>query len=224
MQKSGNLRTNQILKLCYLTLTRRLSKSIITIAQTIGYTYVNKQTTYNEPTPESQTIYPNSLLCGAPLALLQLIPVQSVTLVLTNPPFALAMIPSVSVSPGKQLLKELKRIVKPDGNIVTIAPAKKKISDQTIEQIIEVYSKPEDTVLDFNMQQGAIVAACKKLNRKFIGIEENKELFDKACKKLKPTKKRKSTAKKKPKAKKTIPAPPKEPEFLDDFDQIDMFD
>lgn len=172
----------------------------------------------------NKTIKPNALLCGNPFTFLQSIPSQSVELVLTKPPPGLGMIPSVIVSPGKKLLKELKRIVKPDGNIVTIAPAKKKISDQTIEQIIEVYSKPEDTVLDFNMQQGAIVAACKKLNRKFIGIEENKELFDKACKKLKPTKKRKSTAKKKPKAKKTIPAPPKEPEFLDDFDQIDMFD
>ena len=195
---------------------------------------MDKQDTNNMPEqkPDNKTIKPNSLLCGNPLALLQLVPSQSVTLVLVNPPFGLGMIPNVSVSPGGKLLKELERIVKPSGNIVTIAPAKRKTTDQTIEQIIEAYSSPQDAVLDFNMQQGAIIAACKKLKRKFIGIEENKELFDKACKKLKLAKKRKSTKptpkkpskKKEPKAVEIAPVAPKIPEVLNDFDEIDMFD
>lgn len=45
------------------------------------------------------------------------------------------------------------------------------------EYFIKTYSKEGDTVLDFTMGSGTTGVACRKLNRKFIGIELNADYF-----------------------------------------------
>ena len=59
-----------------------------------------------------------------------------------------------------------------------------------LEFILKYFSNENDTCLDFTMGSGSCGEACKTLNRKFIGIELNKEHYDIACKRLlaeKPT-------------------------------------
>ena len=46
--------------------------------------------------------------------------------------------------------------------------------------LIKTYSNEGDTVLDFCMGSGSTVIACVNTNRKYIGIEKDKEIFDKA--------------------------------------------
>ena len=53
-----------------------------------------------------------------------------------------------------------------------------------MEWILKYYSKEGDTVLDPTMGSGSTGIACKNMNRKFIGIELNKEIFDAAKKNL----------------------------------------
>ena len=48
-------------------------------------------------------------------------------------------------------------------------------------------TKEEDTVLDCFMGSGTTGVSCKKLNRKFIGIELNKEIYNIAEKRIKDT-------------------------------------
>lgn len=47
-----------------------------------------------------------------------------------------------------------------------------------MEYLIKTYSKEGDTVLDFCMGSGTTGVACKKLNRNFIGIENDEKYFD----------------------------------------------
>lgn len=47
-----------------------------------------------------------------------------------------------------------------------------------IEWCLKYYSKEGDTVLDPTMGSGSTGVACKKMNRKFIGIEKDKEIYD----------------------------------------------
>jgi len=47
-----------------------------------------------------------------------------------------------------------------------------------IEWCLKYYSKEGDTVLDPTMGSGSTGVACKKMNRKFIGIEKEKEIYD----------------------------------------------
>ena len=49
-----------------------------------------------------------------------------------------------------------------------------------IEYFIRTYSNENDTILDNCMGSGSTGIACMNTNRKFIGIEINKEYFDKA--------------------------------------------
>jgi site-specific DNA-methyltransferase (adenine-specific) len=49
--------------------------------------------------------------------------------------------------------------------------------DELMEWILKYYSKEEDTVLDATMGSGSMGVACKKMNRKFIGIEKDEEIF-----------------------------------------------
>jgi hypothetical protein len=51
-----------------------------------------------------------------------------------------------------------------------------------IEWCLKYYSKEGDTVLDPTMGSGSTGVACKKMNRKFIGIEKDKEIYDVAVK------------------------------------------
>jgi DNA modification methylase len=47
-----------------------------------------------------------------------------------------------------------------------------------IEWCLKYYSKEGDTVLDPTMGSGSTGVACKKMNRKFIGIEKDKDIYD----------------------------------------------
>jgi len=49
-----------------------------------------------------------------------------------------------------------------------------------LEWLIKTYSNENDTVMDFCMGSGTCGVACKNLNRKFIGVEKDKEIFEKA--------------------------------------------
>ena len=63
--------------------------------------------------------------------------------------------------------------------------------------LIQLTTKPDSVVLDPFMGSGTTAVACKELNRKFIGIEINKQYIDIATKRLKSIK----TAKIQPKQK-----------------------
>lgn len=49
-----------------------------------------------------------------------------------------------------------------------------------LENLIKQYSNENDWVLDFTMGSGSCGVACKNTNRKFIGVEKNKDYFDMA--------------------------------------------
>lgn len=49
--------------------------------------------------------------------------------------------------------------------------------DALMEWILKYYSKENDMVLDPTMGSGSMGVACKKMNRKFIGIEKDKDIF-----------------------------------------------
>jgi len=51
-------------------------------------------------------------------------------------------------------------------------------SQDILEWIIKYYTNEGDTVLDPTIGSGSVGVACKTLNRKFIGIELDKEYFD----------------------------------------------
>ena len=52
------------------------------------------------------------------------------------------------------------------------------------EWLIKTYSNEGDLVLDFTMGSGSCVVACKNTNRRYIGIEKDKEIFDIAQKRV----------------------------------------
>ena len=47
-----------------------------------------------------------------------------------------------------------------------------------MEYLIKTYTKKEDIVLDFAMGSGTTGVACKRLDRDFIGIEKDMEIFE----------------------------------------------
>lgn len=53
-----------------------------------------------------------------------------------------------------------------------------------IRYLIETYSNPGETVLDFTMGSGTAGEACRMAGRKFIGIEKDAEIFNVACNRL----------------------------------------
>lgn len=53
-----------------------------------------------------------------------------------------------------------------------------------IEWCLKYYSKEGDTVLDPTMGSGSTGVACKKMNRKFIGIEKDEAIFEAAKKRI----------------------------------------
>ena len=53
-----------------------------------------------------------------------------------------------------------------------------------MEYLIKTYTNEGETVLDFTMGSGSTGVACKNLNRKFIGIEKDKEYFKIAEKRI----------------------------------------
>jgi DNA modification methylase len=54
-----------------------------------------------------------------------------------------------------------------------------------IEWILKYYSKEGDTILDPTMGSGSCGVACKNMNRKFIGIEMDEDIYKVACDRLK---------------------------------------
>jgi len=55
---------------------------------------------------------------------------------------------------------------------------------ELIKWCLKYYSKEGDIILDPTMGSGSTGLACKQMNRKFIGIEKDKEIYDVACKRL----------------------------------------
>ena len=53
-----------------------------------------------------------------------------------------------------------------------------------MERCVKLWTNENDTVLDFTMGSGSTGVACKNLNRNFIGIENNKEYFEIAERRL----------------------------------------
>ena len=53
-----------------------------------------------------------------------------------------------------------------------------------LEWLVKSYSNEGETVLDFTMGSGSTGVACKNTNRKFIGIEKDKTIFEVAKKRL----------------------------------------
>ena len=49
---------------------------------------------------------------------------------------------------------------------------------QLLERCVTIWTNEYDTVLDFTMGSGTTGEACKKLNRNFIGIENNIDYFN----------------------------------------------
>uniref|UniRef100_UPI00404B15F4 DNA-methyltransferase n=1 Tax=Flavobacterium sp. TaxID=239 RepID=UPI00404B15F4 len=54
-----------------------------------------------------------------------------------------------------------------------------------MEWILKYYSKEGDTVLDPTMGSGSTGVSCKSMNREFIGIEMDEEIYKVACERLK---------------------------------------
>jgi len=55
---------------------------------------------------------------------------------------------------------------------------------ELIEYLIKTYTNENETILDFTMGSGTTGVACKNLNRKFIGIEMDKNYFEIAKKRI----------------------------------------
>ena len=53
-----------------------------------------------------------------------------------------------------------------------------------MEWIFKYYSKEGDTILDPTMGSGSMGVACKSMNREFIGIEMDEEIYKVACERL----------------------------------------
>lgn len=76
--------------------------------------------------------------------------------------------------------KTLSNVLKVSKENVYFHPTQKPI--ELMEKVILMFSNEEDVVLDCFMGSGSTGVACKKLNRKFIGTELNKDYFE-ICKK-----------------------------------------
>ena len=63
-----------------------------------------------------------------------------------------------------------------NGNNGNVHPTQKPVA--LMEYLIKTYSNEGDTVLDFTMGSGTTGYACCNLNRKFIGVEMDKDYFE----------------------------------------------
>ncbi|HIE9745687.1 TPA: DNA-methyltransferase [Klebsiella pneumoniae] len=53
-----------------------------------------------------------------------------------------------------------------------------------VQYLIETYSNPGDTVLDFTMGSGTACVACQQTERNFIGIEKDVAIYRTACERM----------------------------------------
>lgn len=63
-----------------------------------------------------------------------------------------------------------------NGNNNNVHPTQKPVA--LMEYLVKTYTNENDTVLDFTMGSGSTGVACANADRKFIGIELNKEYFN----------------------------------------------
>ncbi|HIB1566452.1 TPA: DNA-methyltransferase [Salmonella enterica subsp. enterica serovar Muenchen] len=63
-----------------------------------------------------------------------------------------------------------------------------------LEDLIQTYSNPGDTVLDFTMGSGSTGVACINTGRRFIGIEKDKRYFDIAVNRIEKSERQKVAA------------------------------
>ena len=82
----------------------------------------------------------------------------------------------------KVLLDHIKVLNNLSKDKAGLHPTQKPI--ELCEYLIKTYTNKNHTVLDFTMGSGSTGVACKNLNRKFIGIEKNKQYFDIAKKRI----------------------------------------
>lgn len=75
-----------------------------------------------------------------------------------------------------------KNILKFKRDLPNVHPTQKPVA--LLEYLIKTYTNEGDTVLDFTMGSGSTGVAAKNLNRKFIGIELDKEYFEIAKKRI----------------------------------------
>jgi len=64
----------------------------------------------------------------------------------------------------------------------SLHPTQKPVA--LMEYLIKTYTNEGETVLDFTMGSGTTGVACRNLNRKFIGVEMDKDYFDIAKKRI----------------------------------------
>ena len=55
---------------------------------------------------------------------------------------------------------------------------------ELLEWLIKTYSNEDDVIMDFCMGSGSCGIACMNTNRYFIGVEKDKEIFEKAKNRL----------------------------------------
>jgi site-specific DNA-methyltransferase (adenine-specific) len=72
---------------------------------------------------------------------------------------------------------------KSDKDILKIHPTLKPL--KLMEYLVTTYTNKNDTVIDPFMGSGTTGVACRKLGRKFIGIEKEKKYFDVAVERIK---------------------------------------
>jgi len=93
---------------------------------------------------------------------------------------------------GTSVIKNKKQCWEPKlpTSVIDVNIGKQKRFHQTqkpvelLSWIIKYYSKENDCVLDPTMGSGSTGVACKNMNRNFIGIEKNKEIYDIAVNRL----------------------------------------
>ena len=88
------------------------------------------------------------------------------------------------ISDGEGKTPKLDLFKNTQNNLKTEHPAEMPIAP--IQKLIEWFSEPDALILDPFMGSGTTAEACLKLNRRFIGIELNKDFVDMAMLRIKP--------------------------------------